>query len=414
MKQKKTMQLWQMLALMILSAIVLITMFLPAYHINGKAVVKMYNKMVSSEMMDLAEQLGGMDMDAVQEELDEEIAKAEEENGIKISSITPFRIMTNSYLSFLGVESDEDISSPELAAVYAMQRAILWVVYILAVIVIIILLLGFCLKWTKYISLIISMVYGLIGSIIFAVFQFVLPNIVAKNISAQSFGGLGALGGLGLGSMDSMMAKMISCLWGIAYLIAFIIFLLMLIVSVASMFTGNAKSSVSEQTGAGYDVSGSVNTYAEQSVASQPEIRKESNVVSVSNAAPVQTSAAFEAAPQPAAPPQPRVEPAMPPMGQVRCTKGVAAGQGFSLPEDRKVVVGKSSQSANMVLAHPNVSKIHCSIRFKAATNSYIVKDHSLNGTFVNGVRLQKDAPMELPAGTTLTLADGSNEIKLG
>lgn len=101
-------------------------------------------------------------------------------------------------------------------------------------------------------------------------------------------------------------------------------------------------------------------------------------------------------------------------MGQVRCTKGVAAGQGFSLPEDRKVVVGKSSQSANMVLAHPNVSKIHCSIRFKAATNSYIVKDHSLNGTFVNGVRLQKDAPMELPAGTTLTLADGSNEIKLG
>ena len=149
MKQKKTMQLWQMLALMILSAIVLITMFLPAYHINGKAVVKMYNKMVSSEMMDLAEQLGGMDMDAVQEELDEEIAKAEEENGIKISSITPFRIMTNSYLSFLGVESDEDISSPELAAVYAMQRAILWVVYILAVIVIIILLLGFCLKWTK-------------------------------------------------------------------------------------------------------------------------------------------------------------------------------------------------------------------------------------------------------------------------
>ena len=141
MKQKKTMQLWQMLALMILSAIVLITMFLPAYHINGKAVVKMYNKMLSSEMMDLAEQLGGMDMDAVQEELDEEIAKAEEENGIKISSITPFRIMTNSYLSFLGVESDEDISSPELAAVYAMQRAILWVVYILAVIVIIILLL---------------------------------------------------------------------------------------------------------------------------------------------------------------------------------------------------------------------------------------------------------------------------------
>ena len=101
-------------------------------------------------------------------------------------------------------------------------------------------------------------------------------------------------------------------------------------------------------------------------------------------------------------------------MGQVMCTKGAAEGQGFSLPEQSKVIVGKSNLNANLVINHPHVSNIHCSIRYKAATNTYVVKDHSMNGTFVNGTRMQKDVPMEFPAGTVLQLADGSNEIKLG
>lgn len=103
-----------------------------------------------------------------------------------------------------------------------------------------------------------------------------------------------------------------------------------------------------------------------------------------------------------------------PQMGQVVCIKGVAAGQGFSLPETAKIVVGKSRQNTNMLINSPMVSNVHCSIRYKAATNTYIVKDHSTNGTYVNGTRLQKDMPMSFPAGTVLQLADGSNEIKLG
>ena len=101
-------------------------------------------------------------------------------------------------------------------------------------------------------------------------------------------------------------------------------------------------------------------------------------------------------------------------MGQVMCIKGVATGQGFSLPETSKVVVGKNPQYANLLIQSPHVSNVHCSIRYKAATNTYIVKDHSSNGTYVNGVRLQKDVPLVFPAGTVLQLADGSNEIRLG
>lgn len=101
-------------------------------------------------------------------------------------------------------------------------------------------------------------------------------------------------------------------------------------------------------------------------------------------------------------------------VGKVLCTKGVAVGQGFKLPVDRKVIVGKSPSKANLVINNQNVSNIHCSIRYNAARNTYIVKDHSTNGTFVNGVRMAKEVPMEYPAGTILSLADGTNQITLG
>ena len=89
-------------------------------------------------------------------------------------------------------------------------------------------------------------------------------------------------------------------------------------------------------------------------------------------------------------------------------------GQGYKLPADRKVIVGKSPQNATLVIHDPHVSNIHCSIRYRAETNSYIIKDHSTNGTFVNGIRLGKEVAVEYPAGTVLSLADGANKITLG
>jgi hypothetical protein len=103
-----------------------------------------------------------------------------------------------------------------------------------------------------------------------------------------------------------------------------------------------------------------------------------------------------------------------PAMGKVVCTKGVAKGTGLSLPEDKKVVVGKNPQSSNLVINNPKVSNIHCSVRYVPASNTYIVKDHSKNGTYINGQRLQNGVPITLHAGTVLSLADGSDEITLG
>ena len=67
-----------------------------------------------------------------------------------------------------------------------------------------------------------------------------------------------------------------------------------------------------------------------------------------------------------------------------------------------------------MVITGQYVSGLHCSVRYNAQRNTYIVKDHSSNGTYVNGLKLPKETEMEYPAGTTLVLADGSNKITLG
>jgi len=102
------------------------------------------------------------------------------------------------------------------------------------------------------------------------------------------------------------------------------------------------------------------------------------------------------------------------PMGVVKCTKGILAGHVVKLPEDQKIVVGKSPSKTNLTIGNPSISNIHCSIRYNAAKNSYKVKDHSTNGTYANGKKLPKDTNVECPAGTVLSLADGANEITLG
>ena len=207
------------------------------------------------------------------------------------------------------------------------------------------------------------------------------------------------------------LGKILSCFYSIAFLIAFITGILMIIVSVMSMLTGN-RVVAGEDTDNLPDIPihnglvGAVGDVKEGVLF--PEVENIENIptepVSVSvNPVPVKKKVV------PIPPAVPQV-----PMGQVRCTKGVAAGQGFMLPLDRKVIVGKSQQKANLIINNQNISNVHCSIRYNPGTNTYTIKDHSMNGTFVNGVRLQKDAAMEYPAGTVLTLADGNNEITLG
>lgn len=397
MGQRKKMKLWQMLAIVILSAVLLITMFLPAFHINGNAMAKMYNKIMgSNQMTNIVGSMADVDIDEMKKEFDESIQEVEEEYGIKVSSISPGRIMTHSFEKFFGVDSSEDdyeVIEP-MKSGYNTMKTMLWIIYMLAIIVILVAVLSYCLNLTKYIALAVSTVYGIIAGIAFGIFQFMVPGMLAKKVGAEELMGTFGLQSL-TGEVTSIIAKLISSFWGISFLMAFIVAVLLVIVSVVSMFVGNASGQV----------------YTPPVPTPRPIPVPEPAPQPAPRPAP---QPAPRPVPQPVPQPAPIPVPAAPAMGIVKCTKGVSAGQGFSLPEDRKVVVGKSRQNANLLISYPHVSNIHCSIRYRAANNSYIVKDHSTNGTFVNGVRLQKDVPMEFPAGTVLQLADGSNEITLG
>lgn len=395
-----------MLVIVILSAGMLVTMFLPAFHFNGNAVVKMYNKIVSKEIMSLAQESAGVDIDNFKEQIDEQVKEAEEKYGIKLYSITPGRIMVHNFDSFYGEISDQ---FEGMKSSYTMLRAILWILYLFVFVVLIVTILSFCLKWTKYIALGISTFYGLAAAVVFGIWQFLSPGAAAKSIDIGSIlenalgnalGNMGSLGNLG-GSLDSLITKLISCFWGVAFLIAFIVAVLLLIVSVVSMFVGNAGGGVGSDSDIEIHVQEDPERWRRERERQERERQERER----------QERERLERERKER---ERRQQAQKPVMGQVRCTKGIAMGQGFSLPQESKVVVGKSRQNANLLIQDPHVSNIHCSIRYQAATNSYIVKDHSSNGTFVNGVRLQKDVPMVFPAGTVLQLADGSNEITLG
>lgn len=425
MNQKKTMKLWQMIVIVVLSVAMFVTMFLPAFHINGRAFGKMFNKVFSSsEFKEMAGEYGevfslGILQDTVKQEIDkqaskfdEEIKSAEEEEGIKISSIAPGRIMTHSFKGFFGEEVAEDDSEATAAmkSGYTMLRVMLWILYMLIIVVLVVVILGFCLKWTKYIALVVSTVYGLAATVTFGIFQFLLPGMLAKKLANTEIFGemIGELTGVnGLeGVLSSLMPKMISCFWGVAFLVGFIIGLLLMIVSVVSMFVGKAAIAVIDSP---EPIDNWEQKERERLERERRERERQAELERMRREQELERKRQEQLEEE-----RRKKEQAAAAMGQVMCTKGAAAGKGFSLPEDRKVVVGKSSQNANLVINDPHISNVHCSIRYKAATRSYIVKDHSTNGTFVNGVRMQKGVATELPAGTVLRLADGHNEITLG
>ena len=395
MRQRKTMKLWQMLVIIILSAGMLVTIFLPAYHFNGNAVVKGCKKLapkvkeeteaenelrnILEEILDdnffiITEHISNIkETGTISEELSQKIKEKADEKveveekiaDVGISSISPGGIMING----LGEDS------------FILMRVILWILYMLVVIVLIVTILSFCLEWTKYIVLGISTFYGLAAAVAFGIGQFWSPGVADKftDIKDMEY------------TMKTLTSKDMSCFMGVAFLIAFIIAVLLLIVSVVSMFVGNAEREVVVPD-PDPEEEWRRRERERQERERQERDRRERERKERER----------------------RKQAQKPVMGQVRCTKGIAMGQGFSLPQESKVVVGKSRQNANLLIQDPHVSNIHCSIRYQAATNSYIVKDHSSNGTFVNGVRLQKDVPMVFPAGTVLQLADGSNEITLG
>lgn len=418
MNRKKTMQGWQMIVSVVLLAAMLITIFLPAFQIDGDHMKKALQK-VSTE-----KELSQDDMDDLSERFVKNMTEymTGKDETTDLSSISIGKIMVTSPEKFFPLTS-ENLQSADvmdeftlLKSGYNQLRTIFWVIYIIDLIVLILLILGFVLGWVKYIALGIGTAYSVLGIGAFSYLQFLAPEKAAKAGILQDImkRSLGVRNYLLPDRVDSIadFGKMLTGFYGFAFIVGLVLAVLLLILSVVSMFVGgqewitlpDGRKVTPEEYQRIQDEERQRREWEEQQRQQRMQMEREEKERKKQREAQ-ERQRQMEAQ---------QKQQAQAVMGKVMCIKGVATGQGFSLPETSKVVVGKNPQYANLVIKSPHVSNVHCSIRYKAATNTYIVKDHSSNGTYVNGVRLQKDVPLVFPEGTVLQLADGSNEIKLG
>ena len=114
--------------------------------------------------------------------------------------------------------------------------------------------------------------------------------------------------------------------------------------------------------------------------------------------------------PRPVQPHQPaQPEPAL------RGVAGMYAGSVFKIKPDQTVVLGRDPKQAQIVFSQgaDKISRRHCSVMFSSHLGQYQVVDHSSNGTFVSGSRLQLNVPVTLPRGTQLALGSNDNIIRL-
>lgn len=439
MNQKRTMKLWQMLALLILSAAILTTMFLPAYHIDPDVLEKgMENGQIKDDYYknDAARD---KDFKKYRKKFKKAVNKEKKENGTDNASISVLKLMTSSlsdirYNGKYDEEYTESKMGPKtydaLNGKHRMTRVLLWMVYGMLLAVVFVIILGYCLKWNKYISLSAAAVYGTIASAAFVVLRFMTITKVEKEVGklTEKFMGLDF-------NKNIDQAEIASSFLSYAFLAGLIAAVVFLAVSVIAMFAGNQAEAVyddapdldfADEWGKDIDKDWNQPSYpmtnplsdtptlsvqeAEGSDAPfEPQFEKTAGVEE-------QRQQTFpQAVPSPDPVQKPPREPASR-NGKVRCTKGMTAGSsGYQITQGSKVVVGKSPHQANLVIVNNGrISNVHCTVRYDPGADTYIIKDHSTNGTFINGARMKKEVSAKCPSGTVLSLADGSVEITLG
>ena len=438
MKQKKTMRLWQMLTILILSVVLLITMFLPAYHINPDTLQKGMEKAQAEENYYKDDAERDKDIKWYKKKFNKALKKEKKENETDNSTISGLKLMTKSLTDIrYNGKYDEDYAKSKngmgeeiynaLNKKHTMTRVLLWMVYGVLLVVMLLTVLGYCLRWNKYIPLIIDAVYGALAAVSFAVLRFGTISGVneevrtlTENLIGYEFNNI---------NTDKFTTGFVS----VAFLVGMLVALAILVTSVLSMFFGKQIQENSDEENVvsdslddwdgdwnpgppekktDFQPGGKNILYSGDQKGVDPFVGSSDVTIPVNNQ--VQHVTPQNLDPQPFIRKEPvRQREAA---GKVQCTKGTTSGAvGYTLPQDRKVVVGKSPRQANLVIVNnERISNVHCTIRYSAATNSYTVRDHSTNGTFVNGVRLPKESVIEYPAGTVLSLADGKVEITLG
>ena len=88
----------------------------------------------------------------------------------------------------------------------------------------------------------------------------------------------------------------------------------------------------------------------------------------------------------------------------MRGVTGAYAGRTIYL-DGRTLTIG-SSETVNVYIPDPQVSRTHCAIRFNSQTGYYEILDQSTNGVYLgNGARLYQGGYTAVQSGTTVFIA---------
>ena len=308
--------------------------------------------------------------------IDHEIQNLEQENNVKVSSISIGNIMVKSADKYLAptenardsikvidryygtdLEDTLDEVKASLKSAYNAGRIIFWIIYIAVILVIVLVILGFVLEWSKYIPLGITAGYSLVAAGIFGFLRFATLGMVAKSSAfSQSL------------IAESMISSMVSCFYGLAFLVAMIIAILILVWSVVCMFVGgSAKAGSVPAPGSSWETSDDPvsdayygDDHDPEWVRKQKELEEKRRQEEIRRREEERLRREREELERQKKRIGRKDESTASRWDRLCASKVLRAGQGFSLPETAKIVVGKSRQNTNMLINSPMVSNVHC------------------------------------------------------
>ncbi len=103
------------------------------------------------------------------------------------------------------------------------------------------------------------------------------------------------------------------------------------------------------------------------------------------------------------------------PVGKVTVTRGEFKGAEIEVTNREEVILGRDPSVCHLVFTNSKISRKHCGVRYNPDSNTYFVKNYSLNGTtFASGQPVSSDVFVEVMPGSRIQMAEGREEIVLG
>lgn len=102
-------------------------------------------------------------------------------------------------------------------------------------------------------------------------------------------------------------------------------------------------------------------------------------------------------------------------MGELICISGDYKGAAFPIRDGEVLTIGRNPGKCNVVLPEASVSRLHCALRWAAASDRYTLQDMSSNGVFnLNGARYPGRGPVLLEKGAYIRIASSNNVFRIG